>query len=258
MFCITSIRCDHRGIERRNPRSIFLKRHLYSSLQKDGSKVPRLEEFYSAIESDASRLFDDIARIVEQGELPVLDNEQKDFFVKYFLLQHSRLPDVHAEYLKVDDFRAFLKTVAGQSRTGKELKELELEIDRLSQDAENRIKQNAKVQALSQYSDKTVSILLKRNLVFLIPADPKHNFIIGSNPQIREAYGATTYLSDDTGIVMPISRKLAIGFGRPNQPSQVVPLDRRLVQAFNLQIAQQSSEVAGPSDLQLQSLISPR
>src|SRR5437667_266194 len=100
-------RIADKGVLESSPKDLFAKRHLYSRLEKNGTKDTALEKYFAEIEGTANLLIDKIVAAASRKQLPEFSEAEKHGWDTFFYHQWSRVPDLHLGLL--NDFPQALK-----------------------------------------------------------------------------------------------------------------------------------------------------
>ena len=253
-----------RGIERRNPQSIFRLNHLYSFTEKNGKKNPEVEiNHFKKLDADAHLIVNKILKSIRANELPNLSTSEKETWNNFFFNQFSRSPDrLLSEELNQASESQFNKIIENLKKFipigSPKYKEL---ID--VQNSRERIIDHAQKISLNRPREGTESMatLAERGLYFAKIVQKK-SFIIGSNPLVRIQNGGTNHLSDPkTEWWYPVSHDIAVSMGLTNSPKseKIFLLDEsntKVIRSINETISTQSNEIASKSFSLLKSILS--
>lgn len=247
-------RFSSRGILRASPRDLFVEKHLYSSINADGSRDARLENQFCELESATNLIIRKIIDASCAGKTPRLTSTEKWTWDNFVYKQWTRVPERHAESLEYFD-EAFEKSIDEFERRIRPLTPAE----RASLQEPKviaRIKQNARVDSLASPSGLAVQALNSRGLVVVHIAQPKRSFITGSFSVIKLTYPDRSALTDPTVEVwLPISSQTAIcSAGSAGEERLIQSVEDRHIKAINEAIFKQSTVIASHSLKLIQSL----
>lgn len=238
-----------RGVLESSPKNLFVKGHLYSTVDKDGKRDASLEKFYSVIEGRANLVIEKIVLAARRGLLPGLTAEEKRQWDFYVYHQWRRAPDFYEQFRGLAEFKSMLEsTIVEYERQYRPVTKEERE-DFESPETLKRLRQNAGVGALAVVGDEAIEALGSRGLGIAIVRNPKKSFIIGSMPLVKLTSPGKTHLAHpDIELWFPISFDVAVTpFGaRGNE--RLVNLTSEQVRTLNRLIARQSSMFAARSE----------
>ncbi|MDE0463423.1 MAG: DUF4238 domain-containing protein [Caldilineaceae bacterium] len=249
---------DHpdKGVQKKDPRKTFVRRHFYSQEEEDGTRDVSVEtQFLAPLESDASLVIEKIVNAARQGQTPGLSSDEKDIWVKFSYNQFVRVPEMRETYKEkiFQEIRSELDFI-GRFRpfTDSELSILD------DEETMERLWRNSTIQSVRMTHAKEVFDILseKRIGVAVIRnPKPKRNFVIGSNPVVKLSHPGRSHLSDPTVEVwLPLARDVAVT-PCPGERDKVVSANDRHIRAINRSIFEQSTVIAGCSRELIESLL---
>ena len=152
-----------KGIQKRTPTNLFVRRDLNTQFEEDGTINVSMETGYlSVLEGKTAPIIEEILRKVRTKRIPILSLEDRRTFVEYFYIQLTRLPD------RREVFMAGAKKALNR------------------QDIEERIWKNASVATLGHLAREGnfIERLAGQSLCFSPLRNPNstRKFIIGSEP----------------------------------------------------------------------------
>lgn len=251
----------HKGIEKRNPKSIFRIPHLYSFREKDGNLNPEVEfKHFKKVDDEAAIVIQKIISKLRANEYPDLDLVEKKKWSTFFINQFARSSDriLSAELNTAVDI-LFEKEIQFLTETlGANHPSLMAFLS--EPDVKKRITDTTIKQSLMKNKDnsESMSVLNQRGLTYAITHKIK-SFIIGSSPLVREP--SSGHLADPkTQWWYPISHDTAISIGSflPSEREKIISLNQNntsIIRRINIAIATQSNELASHSFLQLKLLL---
>lgn len=238
-------RVPEKGVMTSTPDNIFVIGHLYSTIEKDGSKNAALEKYYSQIESRANEIIEKIIQAARAGKPPSLSEAEKREWDIFTYHQWSRVPDLHVRMLtdfddalneSIADFEQSFRQLTNEERTSL-----------VRPETRARIKQNARVKSLSSPGGPAVEALGSKGLGVAIVNNPKKAFVIGSFPVVKLTLPGRTHIADPTVEVwLPISSDVAVSPAGHRGTERLVPIaDDRHIRALNDATFRQSTVIAG-------------
>ena len=93
-------RCHpEKGIQKKDPKKTFVRRHLYTQVKEDGTRDVDVEtKFLAPLESDVSSVIEKIVNAARRGPPPNLSPDEKDIWVKFFYNMFVRVPETRDKY----------------------------------------------------------------------------------------------------------------------------------------------------------------
>lgn len=244
-----------RGVLELAPKDTFLEKHLYSAINKDGTKDVALERYYAQIEGAADRTIEKITAAAREGKKPGLTPGEKQAWDHYVYHQWKRVPDFHA---KVTSWSSFDEAMAGAIDEFEERFRPLTPAERQSLEdpvARQRLRKNAGVLALSKPGEEAEAALASRGLGVAVIQNPKKSFVIGSMPLIKLTRSGQTHLGDPAVEVwFPISHDVAVSPWGNAGAETVAPISDENVRALNESSVKQSTAFAGRSPVLIESL----
>ncbi|VAX18350.1 hypothetical protein MNBD_NITROSPINAE04-21, partial [hydrothermal vent metagenome] len=126
-------------------------------------------------------------------------------------------------------------------------------------DYSDRIKQNAKVDALKKDSINILDVLNNKGLGITRISSANKSFIIGSFPVLKLTNDGRTHLSDPTVEAwLPIAHDIIVTPALEKGEEKLVALNDKSVRRLNMLFAKQSTTIAGRSEKLIRSLAFPR
>ena len=166
-------RCHpEKGIQKKDPRKTFVRRHLYTQVEEDGTRDVSVEtEFLARLESDASPVIEKIVYAARRGVPPNLSSDEKDIWVKFFYNLFVRVPETREKY-KEEIRQEILREIdfIGQFRPLTDL-ELSMRDDDVTME---RFLRNGSIQsAKMEYVKEVFGILSERGIGVAVIRKPK-------------------------------------------------------------------------------------
>ena len=78
--------------------NVFHQKHLYASINDDGSKDNTLEKNYSQMEAQAADLIKKIIKEIRLDKVTIFSDQELRLWTKFFFNQWKRVPDMHKSY----------------------------------------------------------------------------------------------------------------------------------------------------------------
>jgi hypothetical protein len=251
-------RIREKGVLQSSPKDIFVQKHIYSSIAKDGTKDTTLEKYYSFMEGRADRLIEKIIVAARAEKLPNLSEKEKEEWDNFVYQQWSRVPDMHVRSLNdFDD--TFESSIREFEQTFRPLTDQE-KASLQEPETRARILQNARVTALSGPPGLAVETLGLRGLGVCALARRNKSFIVGSSPVTKLAFPGRSHLSDPSvELWLPIAFDVAVTPAGTRGTERFVKVsDDRHIRALNEAIFKQSTLIAGRSTALIASLTATR
>lgn len=237
-----------REVLKAKPDNVFHQKHLYTSINDDGSKDTTLETEYADLEGKASGLIARLIKQVRNESTPAFSEEDHELWNLFFYNQWRRVPDMHDAYFNDNEFFDAIAQEASKKDFPPEYFEF-LEALEQNPELKEKIKQNAKVQVLSTDGDRVLNFMKSLGLGIAHIKKPNKSFVIGSLPIIKLTQGTRTHILDaGNEIWFPIAHDVAV-CSTVDAPKEIViiePTDediRYIVEASY----RQSTAVAGKS-----------
>jgi hypothetical protein len=245
-----SKRFAQKGVLTSTPGAIFHERHLYSTEDKEGVRDVTLELDYVDLEGRADQVIEKIVVAARNSEEPHLTIQERQIWDDFFLVQWKRVPDFHERFIKGEGSERLFKAAKAKLRARRQLTPEE------NRDLEDpawieRIKQNAKVDALAKASPPMRAVLSQKGLGIAIIRKPTKSFVVGSFPVLKLTNPGRENISDPTAeIWLPVAYDVAVSPApvrlRPLE-ERLIELDDRNVRHINFGVFKQSTAVAGRS-----------
>lgn len=233
------------------PKNVFLERHIYSTLEEDGTRNPALETAYAALDGAASSIVRKLISAAEAGALPCLTKEERTTWDLFFYQQMKRVPGMIGQLEERRSFAERYKDVVRRFETqlGRPLTAAELaEFD--APDFKARVRQNAIVKVRAD-NGKTVQLLFSVMALRLGVSRSATSFLVASRPVVRVGgVPGEPFTDQHIAVWLPIAPALVVGPVAGGAPEQVVELHDDQVGAINDALANQSDIIAS-ADLAL-------
>lgn len=246
-----------KGVQVRNTKSVFKRRHLNSWIDESGNRRDSLERFF------ATNFDDPIVEFAVKCETAVATNtvnqigdDDHRFFVQFLYNYIKRTPDIHELALEKSFSDGALNKVIDKF----EDEYRELTADEKLQFHEKVGKkdyfQNARIHALSDQNPDILDMMATKNLLIGIPANNKKQFITASSPVARfQNVKGDTLKSGTFETWTTLSPRLVVGLmGKKTIPS-LHKFPDSAVRKLNRQLARQSVAIGGSSKELIKSMV---
>lgn len=230
------------------PSNAFCEGHLYSEIDRDGHKDPRVELELSWLERAIEPILSKFELSAQTGELPNLSAADLLIWRFFFVVQWRRVPDLHQTVATDEESEAELHRILDEM--AKRFPDRVVEIEAMREPVEvKRTIRNARVSGVTEVSERVMNALATRGVAILSITAPTKALIIGSRPVVQLAFREGLNLTDEaTEMWLPISSKVAIGVGPKDQREIIYHLnDHAAIRHLNLAVARQSTEFASRS-----------
>lgn len=243
---------DHRRTEQKvwygKPDNLFLRGHLYSHLNEDGSKDAELENRFSRLESATAPIIDKILAAARMWRTPQLTVSERANWDLFLYQQFRRVPDFYASLLTeeqhkgtveahIDTFHRKVRPVTNKERS-----------DTLDPSNLEKLYRNLRVSSLKSISRNVLAIIAGRGLAVCRVPNPKKSFILGSRPVIKLTPPETNDLRDPhVELWLAVAPDVMIGLGPLDEREVIVDINDRNLRLVNEAVAAQSSQIVGRS-----------
>ena len=249
LYCFDKDSRD-RCVTRRNPKTLFAERNLYSFYDLNGKRDYSTEKHLAEIEDKASPIVNKIVENARIGKLPSLTSDEKDTWVLFFSQLWTRLPSMRdrtaSNQLKSErDQQAY--------RVFKSLPATE-PIDSVAMGEFIRKELWPRtIQDPGEMMENVVlPVLRSMSLGVAVTLGDQSAFVIGSNPilRIRRDFDLD---HPDIQLWLPLAHDVSV-FSFHSEQEMLGNLDDKDIQNFNKDVFEQSTVVAGRSREQIASL----
>lgn len=238
-----------KGVQKKDPKKTFVRRHLYSQEEEDGTRDVSVEtEFLAPLESDASPVIEKIISAARMKLVPELSAIEKRSFLTFFYYQMIRLPAVRNDF--VDEVSEELTSYLEAESRVRPLNNYEQAL-LVEGDARERHLKNASVKTLrsSPVGKETIDEIVNGSLCVVAIKRPKPNrsFIISDFPYIRLTDRGLLY--HDNRIIeiwLPLASDVAVAL-TPGRFDKLRVMKDRNREALNHGMFSQSTVIAGCS-----------
>ena len=243
------------GVGKASPKKLFSENHLYSEIEDDGSRNPKLENELATFEGEIDQIIDKIVERVRRGKQPNLTPAEKHLWDEFTILQWKRIPQILEKYINVDAFDRTLENFIEEFEVDyRPLTEAERE-DLDSPETRARILQNVKVDTIRSPMERSLSVLHEKGIGIAVVNNSKKSFVIGSSPIVKLNYpGRSSIVDPTTEVWFPISADVAITPALNRGVEVVANIHEKQIRYINACIYKQSDLVAGRSKELIQSL----
>lgn len=246
-----------KGIEARRPKNLFVEGHRYSTIRTDGSRDPALENRLAILEGVADPIIERIVVAARRNQTPRLTAAEFDIWVRYFVIQWKRVPDLHLEITTDSDSEADVRRLIGELR--EVFPERGSELDALATpDAIRRTVQNARVDSLEHISAEVEQAMHARGLG-IVRCPPGKRFVLASRPVAKFSLpGQGSLLNPEVEMWLPIAEDVAAGIGAGRGTERIFHATIDQIRHINLTLLKQSTIIASASPMLIRSLIRDR
>ena len=214
------------------PTNLFVKSHLYTSVDSSGNKNVEVEGLLAELEAQVSEVIDKIVGAARMQDTPNLTQAEKQAWCRYFYIQWRRVPEVRDQ---------IVAEVAPKEWRSQMSRDFDVTID------VERVVCNAWVESLPNSSRNVHSVLMNRGLGIVVAQNPEYSFIVGSQPMVKFSHPGRAHLSDPSvEYWLPLASDVAVS-PSGGRTDRLVVVDQSVVQAINRYISKQSTVIAGCS-----------
>ncbi|MCY4438151.1 MAG: DUF4238 domain-containing protein [Chloroflexi bacterium] len=230
-------------VEKRNIKSTFRKKNVYTFTNPDGSRDYSTENSLSELESAADPVVCKIVEHARDGKPPSLTLDEREVWDWFFVTLSKRSPDEAAQLisglLEDEDMQRMYRKRWGMA-----------EAESINREAMGKFLQNEIwPRSFQEKWNKALSSLSGMKLWVTVSSKGQDGLIVGSNPVIR----AGGHLNDPgTELILALAHDVAVSFN--HKQGGVGELSGEYVHYFNRVVFNQSTKVAGRSKQQLESL----
>lgn len=250
-----------KGVLATTPRNLFCQKHIYTAKDKHGEMDVRLEHYYAELEGSANAIIEKIVTSARNGDKPHLTAQERDIWDFFFYNQWKRVPDFQRKVFETDKFESQLKKATAVFEAN--YRPLTPDEERDLQDPRwlERVKQNAKIHALTRASPQILAHLKQKGLGIAVICNPGKSFVIGSFPVVKLAHPGRPHPADPTvEIWLPVAHDVAVSPAPvPSTAELLIEIhDDSPVRTINAAIFRQSTAIAGRSQRLIASLARSR
>jgi Protein of unknown function (DUF4238) len=250
-----------KGVLATTPRNLFCQKHTYTAKDKHGAMDVRLERSYAELEGLATAIIEKIVTSARHGHKANLTTQERDIWDFFFYNQWKRVPDFQRKFFETEKFGSQLTNATAAFEA--QFRPLTPDEERDLQDPLwlERVKQNAKIHALTRSSPRILAFLKDKGLGIAVIRKPGKSFVIGSFPVVKLAYSGRQHPADPTvEIWLPVAHDVAVSPAPFPSPEEVLIEihDDSPVRAINTAIFKQSTAIAGRSQRLIASLVRSR
>src|SRR5438105_1811654 len=102
------------GVTRAGTTKLFVEKHLYSSINRDGTRDSRLEKAYARLEGEAAELITKITASARNRNLPGLTAVERHRFDRFLYHHIKRSPDFTNERTDLMNYTELLDKAAAE------------------------------------------------------------------------------------------------------------------------------------------------
>ncbi|MFK0332714.1 DUF4238 domain-containing protein [Rhizobium sp. NPDC090275] len=231
------------------PSNLFVEDHLYTIVDKMGSRDHSIEHWFGRLETLAAPFIQQFLDIVRHGMTPIMNRTHWDLWHIYIYHAQKRTVAWHERFLKPDDFLAVLKATASEQQWLQHIRAWE-------EDREDTLREMKNARIASQ-ADPMPPVMLEefRSLGLVIyVAPPRTSFILGDDMSGDALVSSRDGTPGPRRVqFMPIAPDVAVGYcdTRGVHTDHLTAAD---VRRMNEAMAKQSYLIAGRSRAQIASL----
>ena len=239
------------------PKRLFSQDHLYSTIERNGTRSDDLDKFYQKLETRAAPIAKKIIASARGGRLPCLSAVEKQDWDLFVYNHWRRAPDCFEKFAY--DEQALRDTIAEFER---ECRPLTAE-ERLYWEQSGTIAtfwHNACVDALKKQNLQVLGILNSRGLGIAVIKKPNKGFITGSFPVVKLTNPETPHLGHpSTEAWLALTPDVAVTpAGERSEERVVFVEDDHHIRSLNEALCRQSTVIAGRSKALIASLAGVR
>ncbi len=247
---------DRRGLKKARVEGVFVERHLYSVIGRDGDRDPAIEAELSRIEGDAAKVLDTILTAARAGRPPDLSTQEKSVWYRFFLVQWRRTPELQQSVASDAVLGALFDSAIELVLT--KFPERADEVKEFTPAERARMIHNIRTEIVLETKPNVEKLLEERGIMIMrIERDDKA-FVIGSRPVVVFNGSESNGLHDpNSEMWLPVASDIAIGPGTGGVKLGFLAADSA-IRTMNREITCQSSVIAGCSPDLIRSLTSTR
>lgn len=226
----------------------FCQGHLYSEIDLEGRKDPRVEIELSWLEGAIDPILLKFEEAARTGSLPNLSEAELLTWRFFFVVQWRRVPDLHRTVATDEEAEVELHRILDEMAI--RFPDRAAEIDAMKDPADiRRTIRNARVAGVAEVSGRVMDAMSTRSVAILSITAPTKALIIGSRPVVQLAFRDGLSLMDEaTEMWLPVSSKVAVGVGPQRQRETIYYLNNHsAIRRLNVAVASQSTEFASRS-----------
>lgn len=243
------------GVTRAGTTKLFVEKHLYSSIDRDGSRDTRLEKAYAKLEDEAAELVAKITASARKREPPGLSATERHRFDRFVYHHIKRSPDFISGRTDLVNYKQLLDRAAAELEASRGPFAPREAADLESPEAVKRMYQNSLVWARAQGGEDVRRAFSSRGLAVAVVSPSNKSLVVGSYPFIT--LNTPGILSGPTGtheMWIPIARDVAVTFFGLPPSERIVEINGADTRKINERSARKSAVIAGPSGALTKSL----
>lgn len=224
-----------KGVESRNPSSVFFQRNLNANSDKS---VNVESQFNERLETPFSNLSSRIISSVRGRARYVLTTDEKILCAAFIYYQWKRYPEVLEYALGFD---------TGNRHDEDEVEQVR-ELLKSAEKSDQDFIHDVRLSVIAKANTSVMKHLVKIGFWFA-KSPPAEFFIVGSNLLHRHKFQVLhPSVASVNSILMPIAYDLALCIGPKVLEGQILDIRRKTdIRAINRKISSSSSKIAGPS-----------
>lgn len=257
-FHVFNKRASHQGVCHQRPDQHFYEGHLYSAIDRDGTKDPALEREFSRKEGVWNISINRIVTAATASPSESIGLSDIKCLGEFFYFQWTRTPDfINRLHSYGSSVELLNRAIADYEKNVRALSPAER--TKISQPAAfKRIRQNALVKSLSTEQSAARDVLMSCRFTIAVLSDDQPEFIIGSQPVVfLIGEGQAILPNPQMELWLPIAPRVAVYPIQPNFiGASVTMMKSSRVHEINRSIFRQSTTVASANEAVIQHLAS--
>jgi hypothetical protein len=245
------------GVESKDIKNIFYKRHYYTFTTIKGERSDALErDFLQILDGQIAEFIDDMSCILREGKRPVVDQSTVGFLRQFIYFHMKRNPDFEKGWSLEGTPKQLVDSAIEEYQSAFGLATSDKIEELTKPDKIDEIYHRARVLAYTKINGPATESLSKMSVHFAFPPRNKQ-FIIASQPVVRfENRKGATLGDGNVELWTPLTPYLLMGFCGPGSGApQFLSLDERHVRKVNQELFRSSSCAASGSHLLLKSIV---
>ncbi len=248
-------RIHEKGVLAQTPEGLFVKKHLYSTIDVAGNREATLETHLSSVESVASTIIEKIIETARSHQNPKLTHAEKELWNQFFYLQWKRVPESFSRRELVARYDTYLEESLAEFESHRRPLTGAEHAHFRNPHTRDRLYRNASIMAVAEPGVHVQEARREKGLGVALIEKPNKSFIIGSFPIVRFANGGNAHLASPTvQIWFPIASDVAVTPIFPRDSERLVIINDKNIRSINEAIFRQSTLIAGRSQALVASL----
>lgn len=248
---------DENRYVRRVPKRMFVEEDYYTQTDEQGRQSDKVERALQRLESAAAPVLNQIILTARAGHRPCLEPRERAIWDQFFFTQRKRVPDQHRQSGIYDSFESRLRELIADYERAQGSVPVDQKQKLLEPATVQRLMHNARAEAVILHGGPAIPVLAGRGLAVGLVKPGAGAFLLGSFPILKLTPSHTNNLaSHDVESWFCIAPDVIVGPGYEAGTESFVTIeDGEIVKALNLEIARQSSVVAGSSRMRVKEVI---